>query len=198
MPIRYAAGLRRRWWLPAAAAALALATAAALTAMQPPVYRASATFVVAPSERVKETADLLRSLETLERRSVIATFARLPGTPDARDGVAAELRVNPGRLAGYQIRASVLPNTNIIRIDVDGGDADLVARAANAAGRIAAEQAAKLYPIYTMRPLARAAPPRRPIFPDRRRNYGVALLLGLFVGVVAAVAAERFGASTPA
>ena len=52
-------------------------------------------------------------------------------------------------------------------------------------------QARALYRIYTMRRLSPAEPARRPVRPDRGRNLVAGALVGLFVGLLAAVAGER-------
>jgi capsular polysaccharide biosynthesis protein len=186
---RYVDGLRKGWWIVALALVVALGAAAVFTARQEPVYRSSATVVVAPNESVEGVGDVLRSLETLERRSVIATFARIPSAPQARATVAQRLGTS-GDLDGYRIEAAVLPNTNILKIDVEGPAADRVAAVANAAADVMHDEVRALYRIFTTRTLSAATPPSRPIHPDPRRNYVVAGLLGLLVGVVAALAAE--------
>ena len=182
--------LRAGWWLIALALAAALGAAAVFTSREQPVYRASATVVVAPNETVEAVGDVLRSLETLERRSVIATFARIPSTAQARAAIGQRLG-RPGQLEGYRIEAAVLPNTNILKIDVEGPEAGTTAAAANAAAELIHDEVRSLYRIYTTRTLSAAAPPSRPIHPDPRRNYVVAGLLGLLAGLVAALAVER-------
>jgi receptor protein-tyrosine kinase len=187
---RYVRALRAGWWIVALAFAAALGAAALFTSREVPVYRASATVVVAPNETVEGVGDVLRSLETLERRSVIATFARIPSTAQARAAVAQRLGTK-GDLGGYRIEASVLPNTNILKIDVEGPEPKTTAAAANAAAELIHDEVRSLYRIYTTRTLSAAAPPSRPVHPDPRRNYVVAGLLGLLAGLVAALALDR-------
>jgi uncharacterized protein involved in exopolysaccharide biosynthesis len=183
----YAHALRKGWWVVALAVLAALGAAAALTARQTPVYRASATVVVAPNTSVEGVADVLRTLETLERRSVIATFARIPSSPQMRAAVAQRLEL-PGDLRGIRIEGSVLPSTNILTIEVEGGSAEQVAAVANVAADAMRDEVRSLYRTFTTRRLSDAVVPARPIRPDPRRNYVVAALLGLFVGVLAALA----------
>lgn len=161
-----------------------------VTGRQRAVYRSSATSVVAPHESVEETADVLRSLETLERRSVIATFARIPSAPHVRALVAQRLGL-PGGLDDFRIEASVLPNTNILKIDVEGNEPAQVAAVANAAAEVTRGEVRALYRIFTTRMLSDATPAPRPIHPDPRRNLVVASLLGVLVGVVAALILEK-------
>ncbi len=184
---RLVAALRGGWWLILAAIALALLMAAMLGRGQRPLYRTSTALIVVPARETKDTGDILRSLETLERRTVVATFARIPSAPETRAAAAKRLSLDENALAGYRIEAAVVPNTNIIRIDVEGSDGKTVADVANAAAAVTNTQARALYRIYTMEPLARALPSNRPIHPDGRRNYLVALALGTFVGCAAAL-----------
>lgn len=181
-----AAALRARWWLVALGAVAAMAAAWLATARQTPVYRATATLVVAPSSSIEDPADIVRTLETLDRRSVIATFARIPGSAEARAATAARLAVTDG-LRGWRIEGSVLPSTNILRIDAEGPDAARAADVANAAAEVTAHEARSLYRIFTLRPMARAVAPSGPSEPDLRRNLLVAAAVGLLLGALAAV-----------
>ena len=121
---------------------------------------------------------------------MIATFARIPSTTQARAAVAQRLG-QTGRLDRYRIEAAVLPNTNILKIDVEGPEPGTTAAAANAAAELIHDEVRSLYRIYTTRVLSAAVPPSRPIHPDPKRNYVVAGLLGLLAGLVAALAVER-------
>jgi len=183
----YADALRKRWWVIALAVLASLGAAAVFTARQTPVYRASATVVVAPNTSVEAVADVLRTLETLERRSVIATFARIPSSPQMRAAVAERVKLPEG-LRAVRIEGSVLPSTNILTIDVEGESAEQVAAVANAATDAMRDEVRSLYRTFTTRRLSDAVVPSRPIRPDPRRNYVVASLLGLFVGVLAVMA----------
>lgn len=182
--------LRRGAWLVLAVTAVAVAVAWGVTSRQTPTYQASASLAAVPNSELQDTTDLLRSLETLERRTVVATFARLPASPEIRDGVAGRLGVERGELRTYWIGGAVVPNTNIVRIDVYGPDADRAAEVANATAREVRRQARHLYQVYSLREIARAEPPKRPVLPDARRNAGVAAILGLFLGALAALALE--------
>jgi capsular polysaccharide biosynthesis protein len=187
MPQSMLTALARRWWVPAVMVAVGLVAAYVWTARQTAVYRASALLVVVPDGQIEADGDILRSLDALERRTLLATFARLPSTREQRRAAAQVLQRRPEALSAFRVGAAVVPNTNLIRIDVDGPDPAVASQLANTAGDLTAADVRALYRIYTMRPIAAAEPPPRPLYPDRRRNYVVSALLGLFVGMVAAV-----------
>lgn len=170
-----------------AAIVLALLIAALLSRGQVPLYRTSTTLIVVPARETKDTGDILKTLETLERRTVVATFAKIPSAPETRAAAAKSLSLGENALGGYRIEGSVVPNTNIIRIDVEGSNGNTVADVANAAAAVTNTRARALYRIYTMETLARALPQSRPIHPDGRRNYLVALVLGGLAGCAAAL-----------
>ena len=188
-------GLRRRWWLPLITMGAAVGVAWIWTSRAPRIYQSSSTLVVVPSSDVKETSDVLRSLETLERRSVIATFARIPGTAETREAIRTTLALQREAVGAYRLNGSVLPNTNAIRVEAEGPDPQLAARIANAAAEITAREASALYRIYSMRQLAAAVPAHRPVRPEPIRNALAAAILGLFIGALAALAFDYLAGS---
>ena len=183
--------LRRNWPIVAVALALAFVATIFITARQTPVYEASAQLVATPSPAIADPDDVVRALETLERRTIVATFARMASTEESRNAVAQSLRLDPRRAREFRTAGSVVPNTNIIRIDTRGPDPKLAASIANAAAGRTAREAETLYRVFSLRFLAQATPPRGPVHPDRRRNFLVGAALGLFFGVAAALARER-------
>ncbi len=169
----------------------AVGSTAFFTSRQQPVYRATTMLVVTPNTRVEEVADIMRGLETLERRTVLATFARIPMAPEMLPAAAERLERDTAELASYRIAASVVPSTNIIRIDVDGPAPHLAADMANAAAAQTRDEAGSIYRIFTMRTLAEARPGTRPVHPDPRRNLTVAVILGAFAAGLAVFALDR-------
>ena len=152
-----------------------LLVAVIATALPTPIYESAAQLIVAPAPDTRDTADVIRSLETLERRTVVATFARMAGQ-DA---------------GAFDTRASVVPNTNIIRIATRGPDAKRAAAIANAAAEKLAADAHALYRVYVLRTLAAAVPARHPVQPDRRRNAVVGFVVALALAFATALALER-------
>lgn len=160
---------------------LALAAATGACTLVPgrrQLHHATTTAVVIPTPEVESAADILRSLETLERRSVIATFARIPATAEALAEAARGLGRAPGDFRAYRVEASVLPETNILRIDIEGPDARAAAALANGLLAATRQEIRSLYRIFTLRTLSRAAMPPRPAHdPVREANRPRSVIL---------------------
>ncbi len=190
--IDFLSAFRRHWPVALLVLIAALVATAIVTSRQEPVYEASVQLVVAPGA-AQSAADVIRGLETLERRTVVATFARIPSTPEVHREVAAAMKLERSR--DYQAHGSVVPNTNVIRIDAEGSDAEKTATFANLVATSTARQAEALYRVYSLRVLAAAQRPGRPAFPDKRRNYLVGGALGVFAGIVSVLAMARLRGS---
>lgn len=183
--------LLARWWVVLVVTLTCLGASYFYTSKQRSVYRAKTTVVVRPSSEVSKVSEILRSLDTLERRSVIATFAKIPGTARTRESIAKRLDEKPRTIRRYSIRGSVVPNTNLITIEVHGPDRARVADVANAAASKMRRDARRLYRIFALDVLEKAKPARRRVYPDPQRNYVAAGILGLFLGCGAALAFDQ-------
>lgn len=193
--INYARAFRRGWWIIPLVAAATVAVAAVVTRYQAEVYESSAMLVVGPSTVTADTADVIRTIETLERRTVLATFADFARTDETRRRVATAIQRPEEELRHYHIRGSVVPNTNIVRIDVTGPDGKTAAAVADAAAAETARQAVMLYRVFTLQVLEPADAPGTPSYPEPRRNYLVGLVVGIFAGIAAVLVLERLRSS---
>jgi uncharacterized protein involved in exopolysaccharide biosynthesis len=186
----YLRAVRRGWWVALLAAAATVLAAWLLASRERPVYRASASLVATPSSAVEAPGDVLDAIDTLERRTLVATFSKIPAAPDTREDAARRLGVEPRDIRYYWIGGSVLPNTNIVRIDVIGPDPQRAAEVANAVAAETRDEARSLYKVFTLRHLARAEAPDAPERPDPKRAVAVGGVVGLFLGGLAALALE--------
>ena len=119
--------LQRRWWIVLVVLAGAVAASVGLTGRERPMFRASTTHVVIPNTTVESPAEIMRTIETLERRSIIATFAKIPMSPAMRDQAAKEMAIETAALSSYRVSSGVVPNTNLIKVDIEGPDARVAA-----------------------------------------------------------------------
>jgi capsular polysaccharide biosynthesis protein len=164
---------------------LSVGTAAVVTSRQTPTYRGSTTLVLVPGAAIQDGPELLRSLETLERRTVIATFAQIPSTERIRAAAARDVALQPDSLGYYRSQAFVIPNTNLIRIEVEGPDPARTAGFANALATRTMAEAKAMYRVFEMTPLAAAVRPTVPVAPNPRRAIALAAILGAFLAIAA-------------
>ena len=180
----------RRWlraglWIVPLVLVLSVGTAYVVTSRQTPIYRGAATVAVVPGATVADGADVLRSLETLERRTIIATLAQIPPTQRIQSTAARDVALQPDSLGYFASRAFVIPNTNLIRIEVEGPDPERAAALANALASVTTAEARSMYRVFELTPLAAAVRPTVPVAPSLRRATVLAAVLGLFLGVAA-------------
>jgi capsular polysaccharide biosynthesis protein len=182
------------WAVAAIVLAASIGAAAALTARETPLYRSSALVAVYPNSEVEGAEDILRSLDTLERRTIIATLARLASTSETAQQAAEQAQMDARDIGRFRLNASVLPNTNLLRIEVEGPDANGVASFANAAAAVLSAEARSLYRIYALRVVGSASPASRPFSPDRRRHFFVAVVVGVIAAGATLLASRRLRA----
>lgn len=177
----------QRWWLILLVTLISVAVAAWLTARQESAFRATASLVVTPNSSLDDPNHILRSLETLERRTVVATLADIPSSSSALEQAAGFLQEDASFLRDYRIRGSVKPQTNIIRIEVTGPNRVEVPRVADAVADATIQTGRSMYRVYSLRPLARAGVAAAAVNPDPRRNLLTGVVVGLLLGLLAAV-----------
>jgi capsular polysaccharide biosynthesis protein len=192
----YVRALRARWAIIAAMGVTALAAATLFTARETPLYGAVASATIAPAPHLTESAELQRSLETLERRTVVATFVLVAGARETKLRAASALRLDTAAVSAYSVSASVAPSSNVIRIRVQGPDPARASDLANAISQVTGAKASQLYRLFTIQPLDPSTPPVQPAHPNGKRNAVVAGILGLFIGLVVAMGVEML-ASVP-
>jgi capsular polysaccharide biosynthesis protein len=182
--------IRLRWKLVIAIAAVVTAIAWIAAAAQPPRYRASAMAAIGPLPDELAPNEMLRGVEVLERRTVVATIAALASTPETRRAA--------GAASGYLIEATVLPNTNLFRIDVEGPNAALTAEIANRVPGVLAAQSRAMFRYYGVSMVSPASQPTAPYLPRTGRAIATGVLVGLFIGLLAAFVIARRAQTAPA
>ena len=193
----YIRSLRKLWWMVFLIFAVSVLVGFVVTKRESPIYHSYTMIAVTTNSRVKEVGNIIRSLETLERRSILATFARIATTRETLASAANQLNVDPSSLKGYKVNAFILPNTNIIRINVEGPDPEKAAGLAQSVSAVTEKRAMSMYRIYKMEEITGAVPNRAPIHPDPEHNLMVAGILGLFLGLIAVFIVDYVKATLP-
>ena len=153
--------------------ATAVVVAAIIAATLPKRYRATAVGVVAPLTNTLTPSEAFHAVEALDRRSVVATVAALPSTAWSQHH-------------DYNITAAVLPNTNLVRIDVDANSPEMASSVANTTLNELGVQTTSMFKYYGVTPVTRALPPPAASLPHRTRILGAGLIIGLLLAVALA------------
>jgi capsular polysaccharide biosynthesis protein len=188
--------LIRRWWIVVGAALLALTSAFYLTAQQPWVYEADATFVVRP--RLIDANDAVKAIDTLIRGGEInETFAGI-ATSDAivdlaKDTIGRDII----RSSATSANASVVPGTNILQITVSGRDRLVVKEYTDQIALELVTYIEGLEDVFTLVPLDGANPPNNPAGPKKNLTIVLAGILGTVAGVLIAATVEYLSEPSP-
>lgn len=188
--------IRRGWWLilitALAAVNFSLVYSYYLTR---PTYEAVARFIVSPNIQNIESRDLINSLEALDKRSIISTYAEVLNSHEITTRSLGLLGVDPAQFNPYITSVTVLPDANIIRFSVQGPDPQAAATFANVIGQNAIDFIRNLYVIYNIEFLDQALVPSEPIQPKPLQNAGLALLVGIVVGVGLAIFRDQLSST---
>ena len=188
--------LRRSWWIIVITTLATVIAALVVSYMTPPTYQATSRFIVSPSPSlITGGSNLLSSLSTLDKRSIVTTYAEIMNSQRIFTETTGLLQLNKVDLSNYSYRAVALPEANIIEFSVTGPDRQVVYTLANAIGQHAVEYVHSLYQVYDLSVLDAASPPTVPISPQPLRSASVAFVVGLALGILLALLREM--ARTP-
>lgn len=183
--------LQRGWWIIVVTMLVAVAVTLVAAYFATPIYRSTTRFVISPSAAfVAEGNNVLNSLATLDKRSIITTYAEVLNSPRIHRETFELLKLNEATLLDYTYNAVVLPDTNIIEFSVSGPDRETTTLLVNAIGQHVVEYVQGLYMVYEMAVLDPAVVPTIPISPQPARDAGVALVVGLALGTMLAFMRE--------
>ncbi len=184
--------IKQSWWIILLTVLVAVNVALISAYFTQPIYQANARFSVSPSANlVGSDQDVLNSLEALDKRSIIQTYAEFLNSQSIYEETVKNMGLNPEDLTQYTRSTVVLPDANILDLTFEGPDATLVATLANNTGQTAINHIQELYKVYDINPLDPAVVPLVPIKPQPLRDAGVALILGLVLGIALAIVNEQ-------
>jgi diguanylate cyclase (GGDEF)-like protein len=188
--------IKRGWWLILISALVAVNLSLVYSYyLTRPTYEAVARFIVSPNTQNIESRDLINSLQVLDRRSIISTYAEILNSREIIQDTFNLLGVNPSQVNAYKTLVTVLPDANIIRFSVQGPDPKVAATLANGIGQNAIDFIKNLSVVYNIEFLDKALVPTEPIQPKPIQNAGLALLVGIVVGVGLAIFRDQLSST---
>jgi capsular polysaccharide biosynthesis protein len=185
--------VRTRWPVIVMAIIVTALAAWLIGTLQPKRYRASAFAAIVPLAEKLGTEEQIRATQALDQRTIVATVAALVSMP-----VITGAAITPAD-RGYDLRAVVLPNTNVLRVEVDGPSPARAAAIANAIPGLLSARTGTLFGLYGVKVVSPAGPADL-IFPRMERILAAGLVIGLIIGLTLAwllTAMRRPAAATP-
>jgi capsular polysaccharide biosynthesis protein/GGDEF domain-containing protein len=189
--ITYSKIFIRGWWIIALCALSALNLALALSYVETPLYRATASFIISPDGSLIEGRDVVNSLNTLDKRSITITLSEVLNSQRIYQQTINDLQLPAEGLEDYTLSAVVLPEAAVLELMVDGPDPELAALLANSVGQRGIDYINELYQVYHVNFLDPASIPQRPFSPQPLRNGGLAFVVGLVGGAALLVIREQ-------
>lgn len=183
--------LLRGWWIIGLTALVAMNAALVTSLLMKPVYSTSARFSVSPNSTLVTGSDMITSLEALDKRSIVVTYAEFLNSSRIYSETLSALQLKPEDMIKYKHTTIVLPDANILTLTVEGPDPNLVTILANSLGERAVSYIKDLYKVYDINFLDPAVTPTIPIRPKPLRDASLALVLGVIIGSVLAIVREQ-------
>lgn len=184
--------LRRSWWIIVITMLAAVIASLVVSYLTTPTYQATSRFIVTPNPSLLTggSNNMLNSLSTLDKRSIITTYAEVLNSQRIHTETLSLLQMDPEQLSDYRFSSVPLPDANIIEFSVQGPDRDVVYVLANGISQHAVEYVHSLYQVYDLNVLDPVSMPTRPISPQPLRDSAIALVVGLALGVILALIRE--------
>lgn len=182
---------KRSWWIILITMLFSLAGALGASYLATPQYEAIARFIVSPSAELINRSDVLTSLNTLNNQSVMSTFTEVMSSDRIYADTLASLNLTPDELKAYSYKATVVSNSSVMEVSVEGPDAQMAASLANALGSETIRFISRLNQVFTIAFLDTAVPPLVPSSPKPLVNSSLAVLLGLIIGIMLAIFIEQ-------
>ncbi len=184
--------LQRGWWIILLSVFIATNASLAISYITPPVYQTTARYVVSPNAGLFSSSwELLSSLDTLDRRSIVNTYREMMASPSVYERSPEILKLKQQSLDDFNVSMAVIPDTNILRLTVEGPDPRLVVVVANAISTEVLPYMNELNPIYNLSILEEPQMPTSPIRPQPLENALLAFLFGGMVGLVLSFSREQ-------
>lgn len=185
--------LRRGWWIILLTALVAGVVAWVVTSRLPREYRSDSRYVVGPNTNLVQDTNLLRSLDTLDRGTIIATYSEIFGSHRIISAALNDLQLSAQSGKNFTVTSYGLPQTNILVVSVSGPNPNTVVKLNKSVADQGLAYIQSLNQVYSLTLLDDAQSPVAPISPAPLRNTGLAVVLGLGLGAVLAFLRLSFG-----
>jgi diguanylate cyclase (GGDEF)-like protein len=183
--------LRRGWWIILLTMLTAPVGALGASYLVTSQYAAKARFIISPSSDLINRSDVVSSLNALNNQSVAFTFTEVLGSDRIYTDTLNTLKLQPQDLKDYTYKSTVVSNSSVMEVSVIGPNPVTAAKFANALGSETIKFVSRFNQVYTYDFLDVAVPPVNMYSPKPLLNAGIALGLGLIVGIILALIIDQ-------
>lgn len=186
--------LQKGWWLIALSTLIAVAASLTFSYLSTPLYRATTRLIITPGSLLTSQGDaevMISGLETLDLRSVVATYTEVMASQRILDESLKILGVQNFIRKDYVILAVALPESSVLELSVTGPDPNLATDLTNAIAYQTILFTRGLNRVYELNVLDTAVVPDVPISPKPLQSASLSLLLGLVGGAALAILSEQ-------
>lgn len=181
-------GLRKRKWLIiiiTIVSILIVGIGTSLTTI--PKYKSSTTLIISGSENQEK----LESDPKYLNQKLMNTYSEIIKSKSVMDEVEKNLNLNFKEING-NIDINIIPNTDIIKIEVTGKKPELVADVTNEIALVSMNHAKEMIDIGNARVVDKAKPSRQPIKSSTRANIAIAGIFGFAGSILVVFLIEYF------
>jgi len=176
--------IQRGWWIILLTILVAVNASLIVSYLTVPQFQTISRFVVSPNATLfTDSWDVVSSLDTLDRRSIINTYKEVLADPTIYSNHETIAAMSPEELAQYTTLVTVVPDTNIVQMTVSGPDANKVVGISKAISSSSIGYINDLYPVYSFDVMTQPEVPTEPYQPKPVQNALLALIVGLIVGL---------------
>lgn len=181
---RFVLVIEQRWKLLAIFVLAACAISLFLSYSAVPLYRAQATFIIYPNASLTSSRDIVSSMDTLEKRTIITTYADILRSEKVYRDALQTAGLAGADVSLYQQNTLVQQESNILGLTVEGPDPAVAALLANSIGENGISLISSIYQVYDIVFLDQATLPAEPFSPQISRDLGFAATIGLLSGLL--------------
>ena len=176
----------RRWWIVVSVLVIVVGATFFGLADSRDRYETTTLLVVGPNIDL-EPSEVLRVADLLESNMVMATYSDVLASPRvvASGMIAVDPTYSDWNL--YEVRVVQEPESNVMRMIVEGPDAEKTEGLAVAVQTEGQATLGELFPIYSISSLSAGAPEAQLVSLPWVRTIGIAIVIGLGLGVLLAL-----------
>ena len=174
--------LRNRWRVILIVALIASSISIIHSLTTTPIYRSTASFVVFPTDALTSSRDIVSSLDTLEKRSIITTYAEIISSDTIASKTVFDSNIEGLNYLDYSRTVSIPDESNVFSLNVEGPDPQFTAFLVNKIGNNGIEIINGIYQVFDIVILDEGTVPTAPIFPRPVLSLASFGIGGLFLG----------------